>query len=201
MADLNYSNEIYYNKEKVHRAQLSANFKEFAFVCICEAISLYLASVDSSTKARNSEGNSLPQPLSELSSYLINFSATKRAGAKSVENESTPSGEDLFGNAGSLPRLWEKAAVWGTSKTDKNDVAGSKTRTEFRQWWARGVMARGHAEWLLQEISQCPSKASKIPLLHCYVNTLLKPSSSYHRPEMATCRRVATPSTSAATVF
>jgi hypothetical protein len=37
-----YWNEAFYNGEKVQRSQLHANLKEFALVCICEAISVYL---------------------------------------------------------------------------------------------------------------------------------------------------------------
>jgi len=49
-----YWKELFYNGEKVRRAQAAKEFKDFAFVCICEAISTYLlATEDKSAASEN----------------------------------------------------------------------------------------------------------------------------------------------------
>jgi hypothetical protein len=49
-----YWKELFYNGEKVRRGQVAKDFKDFAFVCICEAISIYLiASEDKNATGEN----------------------------------------------------------------------------------------------------------------------------------------------------
>jgi hypothetical protein len=65
---------------------------------------------------------------------------------KATEGKSDDSGVEVFGGAGSLPKLWERATKWSVSE-DCSDAR----REIFRMWWLRAAMARGHAEWLISE--------------------------------------------------
>lgn len=69
--------------------------------------------------------------------------------------------------AGGLPQLWWEAVQWGRDKMG------------FRTWWVRAAMARGHAEWLENElyvhyrnipVSVCSLLCIMI-VLRCFDNT------------------------------
>jgi hypothetical protein len=53
---------------------------------------------------------------------------------------------------GSVSQLWAEAAEWAVQE---KDIWKSE---HFRRWWRRAALARGHAEWLLQERSKRQDK-------------------------------------------
>jgi hypothetical protein len=53
-----------------------------------------------------------------------------------------------FLGKGGITTLWAIAVEWGLNKRDRPKLEYSW----FRDWWLRAAMARGHAEWLLEEL-------------------------------------------------
>lgn len=140
-----YWKELFYNGEKVRRGQLANDFQGFAFICICEAISLYLIE----TEDKVAKGKpSLNEPTLDP---LIDWLAAEKA--KGI-GYSAP----LFEDADSLPILWGKAAQWFANTQNQQSEKLKERKSAFHQWWLRAVMARGHAEWLIQELSQSPGE-------------------------------------------
>lgn len=63
---------------------------------------------------------------------------------------------DAAKEAAGLPQLWWDAVQWGKGKKD------------FRTWWVRAAMARGHAEWLENEpYVQCRKVPVSISSMLC----------------------------------
>ncbi|KAK0639692.1 hypothetical protein B0T16DRAFT_463338 [Cercophora newfieldiana] len=116
-----YYMELYRNQENVKRAELRRQFKEFAFTCLCEAMSVFLRWEEENGKV-----------------------AAK--GAKPTDPNA-----GLFGDYGSLTKLWESAAKWSASAQRSGIQREEFHAEEFRLWWVRAAMGRGHAEWLLEE--------------------------------------------------
>jgi hypothetical protein len=70
----------------------------------------------------------------------------------------------------SLTMLWEKAVQWVMVGDGRQNQWVSH---HFRSWWLRAALARGHAEWLLQEQENNPGNRVK----HVDQQRLLPPAS------------------------
>jgi hypothetical protein len=63
-----------------------------------------------------------------------------------------------------ISTLWAQAVEWGLDKENRPKIEYRR----FRDWWLRAAMARGHAQWLLDERRNQPGKctfSSRIDLI------------------------------------
>ncbi|KAE9371109.1 hypothetical protein N431DRAFT_558707 [Stipitochalara longipes BDJ] len=61
-----------------------------------------------------------------------------------------------LGGAGGPAKLWAEAAKWS-----QDDETESWIKIRFREWYLRAVMARGHAEWLLEDYRSAIAKSDQ----------------------------------------
>lgn len=66
-------------------------------------------------------------------------------------------------------QLWAKAAEWSAHPETRIHRA-----KQFRTWWLRAAMARGHAQWLLDELRHSPTLGMRIPSQLLFTSTFEK---------------------------
>jgi hypothetical protein len=63
---------------------------------------------------------------------------------------------NFFLRKGGISTLWAQAVAWGLNQ---DDIPWIEYR-DFRNWWLRAAMARGHAQWLLDEQRNQPGECT-----------------------------------------
>jgi hypothetical protein len=127
------------NHERVIRFQTAKLYDSAAYAYLLEAIYLYLE------EKYDIKQPGLRLPYDHLSCYLV-FAHNSRIAA---EQTLLPEEDFLLRalkEAGTFSKLWLEAVRWD----DK--VGPTKGNRHFFHWCARAAMARGHADWLRNEL-------------------------------------------------